>query len=163
MTTDHVERALRHIEHCDDANSLEQIMQNARERGATEVRDAAFRRLCAVKPSAEPGTLEHAVWQSIYALEEVLKDERKKTTLLARTRQKIGRDGEQKTVRDLVLKGASAGFDMLIERGMPDLTFEALALKFPSRFDADVLEAARARLSKFGGYGPLSDLMLDRA
>ncbi len=149
MITDHVKRALRHIENCDDANSLEQIMKNARERGVIEVRDAAFRRLCAVKPSAEQGTLEHAVWQSIYALEEALKDERNKTTLLARTRQKIGRDGEQKTVRDPVLKGASAGFDMLIERGMPDLTFEALALKFPARFDADVLEAARSRLSQF--------------
>jgi hypothetical protein len=150
MTDDHVERALRTIERCDDPKKLQQIMHNARERGATVVRDAAFRRLCAVKPSAEPGTLEHAVWQSIFALEEVLRDERSKTTLLSRTRQKIGRDGEHKTVRDLVLKGASAGFDMLIERGMPDLTFEALALKFPTRFDADVIKASKARLEKAG-------------
>src|SRR5579872_4658351 len=98
MTDDKVERALLTVAHCDDPKQLQQIMQNARERGATVVRDAAFRRLCAIKPSAEPGTLEHAGWQSIYALEEVLKDERNKTTLLARTRQKIGRDGEQKTV-----------------------------------------------------------------
>lgn len=74
MTDDHVERALLTIERCNDPKKLQQIMQNARELGSTVVRDAAFRRLCAVKPSAEPGTLEHAVWQSIYALEEVLKD-----------------------------------------------------------------------------------------
>jgi hypothetical protein len=146
MKSDQVEQALRTIESCDDPVKLQQIMENARERGVTEVWEAAFRRLCMVKPSAEPGTLEHAVWQSIYALEEVLKDERNRTTLLARTRQKISRDGEQRTVRDLVLKGGSAGFEMLIERGMPDLTFETLALKFPERFDAEVLEAARTGL-----------------
>lgn len=150
MNTNTVERALRTIEQCDDPDKLQQIMQNARERGVTEVRDAAFRRLCAVKPSAEPGSLEHAVWQSVYALEEVLKEERKKTTLLARTRQKIGRDGEQKTVHDLVLKGSSAGFGMLMERGMLDLTFEALALKFPTRFDVTVLGSARSRLESAG-------------
>ena len=146
MQGDQIERALATIDSCDDAEKLQQIMENARRQGVAEVWEAAFRRLCAIKPSAQPGTLEHAVWQSIYALEEVLKDERKKTTLLARTRQKISRDGEQKTVRDLVLKGASAGFAMLIERGMSDLTFEALALEFPERFDANVLQAARTRL-----------------
>lgn len=147
MDKDLIERALRTIENCNNPEMLQQIMRNATERGATEVRDAAFRRLCTVKPSAEPGTLEHAVWRSVFALEEALKAERKKTTLLGRTRQKIGRDGEQKTVADLVLKAASSGFDMLIERGMPELTFEAVALQFPDRFDAAVLKAAQSRLA----------------
>ncbi len=147
MDRELVERALRTIEDCDDPKLLQQIMQNASERGAGDVVDAAFRRLCTVKPSAEPGTLEHAVWRSIFALEEALKLERRKTTLLARTRQKIKRDGEQKTVSDLVLKGASAGFAMLMERGMPELTFEAVALQFPGRFDERVLDAARTRLA----------------
>jgi len=91
--------------------------------------------------------LEHAVWRSIYALEDALTEERGKTTRLARTRQKIAREGEAKTVADLVTKSASDGYRMLMERGWPELTFEFVALQHPDRFEPHVLEAAKVRLS----------------
>ena len=140
------ERALALVRSCEDATKLKQIAQNAHARGAFEVVHAALLKLYSLLPSAKPGTLEHDVWQSIYALEGALKAERDKTILLARTRQKIGRDGELKTVSDLVTGNESSGFHMLIERGMPQLTFEAVALRHPGRFEPAVLEAARARL-----------------
>lgn len=36
---------------------------------------------------------------------------------------------------------------MLADRDMLDLTFEAVALRFPERFPDEVLDAARARLA----------------
>lgn len=90
------------------------------------------------------------VWQSVYALEDTLKAERGKTTLLSRTRQKITRDGELKTVSDLVTGKESAGFSMLIERDMPELTFEFVALRHAGRFSQIVLDAARKRLCDAG-------------
>jgi hypothetical protein len=44
-----------------------------------------------------------AVWQSIHALEDVLKQERGKAIVLSRTRQKIGRQGVVGCVADVVL------------------------------------------------------------
>jgi hypothetical protein len=56
-----------------------------------------------------------------------------------------------KTMEDLALKNKeSDGFKMLMERGMPGLTAEAIILRHPDRFDADVKAAARDRLVTAG-------------
>lgn len=145
-----VERALSFIASCNDPKQLDRLSKNALAQGEHRVRRAAQLKLYEVKPAAKPGTLEHDVWQSVFALEGELSDERSKTTLLSRTRQKIARDGEQRTVADLVLGKVSDGFRMLIEREMPRLTFEAVALRHAERFGEDVLQAASARLEISG-------------
>lgn len=144
--TDLKSRALQQIANCHEPDKLRQMATNASRHGEEEVRKAAKLRLYKILPSEEPGTLEYDVWQSIHALEGELTDERGKTTRLSRTRQKIGRAGEQTTVADLILGKVSEGFRMLIVRQMPELTFEAVALRHPERFDEETLKAAEARL-----------------
>lgn len=153
MTDAATRKALETIAGCHDPKQLRQIAANAGRLANEQVREAARRRLYAILPSEAPGTLEYEVWQSIHALEDTLTAERGKTTRLARTRQKIGRDKEEATVADLIMKRASDGFRMLVERNLPELTFEAVALRHPDRFDDAVLEAARARLAEIG-YDP---------
>jgi len=147
---DHKQRALDLVVKCTDPAQLRKIAANARRKGEEEVRRAAQRRLYEILPSEKPGTLEYDVWQSIHALEGELSDERGKTTRLSRTRQKISRDGEKQTVSDLILGKVSDGFRMLVDRHLPELTFEAVALKHPSRFDERVLKAAADRLATEG-------------
>ena len=151
--SDPTERALTYIAKCNDPKQLRTMAANAAQKGEHKVRRAAQLRLYEVLPSANPGTLEFDVWQSVYALEGELKDERGKTVLLSRTRQKISRDGEQGTVADLVRGKMSEGFTMLIERQLPRLTFEAVALRHAERFDELTLEAAALRL-RDAGYDP---------
>ena len=153
MALDPVQRALNKIAGCEDVKQLKQIAKNARSHGEPEVCHAAELKLYAILPSAQPGTLEHDVWQSVYALEGALAAERGKTTLLARTRQKIARDGEQGTVADLVAGKVSDGFRMLLDRNMPELTFEAVALRHAAGFSEDVLTNAKSRLLDVG-YAP---------
>lgn len=102
-------------------------------------------------PSEEPGTVEHDFWQTIHAFEYALTEERGKTIRLARTRQKIGRVGIVQTLEDWALsKKTTDGFDMLLERGMPELTGEAIILRHPDAFDLDTQAAARERLKQAG-------------
>ena len=150
MPEERTNQALARIANCTDPDSLRTMAKNALRLGEHKVRRAAQLRLYAILPSAKPGTLEHSVWQSIHALEGTLENERGKTTRLARTRQKIDRDGEHKTVTDLVLGKVSDGFNMLVERGMPKLTFEAVALLHAQEFDDTTLAAAEKRLIDAG-------------
>ena len=149
--TKHERAAIDRIATLDDPDRLRTLIANARARKSVAVERAAFLRLCEVLPSEQPGTLEHDVWQSIHALEELLREERGKTVRLSRTRQKITRDGEAKTVADLTLKATpSEGFRMLIDMGHPELLFEAVALRHPQYFDDAVRRAAEDRLAGEG-------------
>ena len=144
-------RILNNIERCDDPVKLTQFMKNARERDAVDVYDTAFQRLISIQPSAQPGTIAYDVWRTIYAFEELLKEERGKTVRLSRTRQKIQRDGELKTVMDLALKTEpSDGFHMLKDRGILELSFEALVVARSKHFPTNVVDAARSRLHSHG-------------
>jgi hypothetical protein len=126
-------------------------MGHAKRAGATIVADAAFRRLIAIGSSAEPGSVEHDFWSTLIAFEEMLSEERGKTTRLARTRQKLTRCGVVQTLEDWAFHTTSTdGFDMLIARGMPELTGEAVVLRHPSRFADAVKVAAARRLEEAG-------------
>ena len=146
MNDDQVRRALERIANSSNADELSRMAANARSAGEEQVHRAAVLKLYSILPSAEPGSLEHDVWQSIHALEGELAAERGKTVRLSRTRQKIQRDGEAGTVAALVKGPESDGFRMLRERQMLDLTFEAVALRHRDRFSDDVLDHAARRL-----------------
>ncbi|MCE6967626.1 hypothetical protein [Cereibacter sphaeroides] len=134
-----------------DADQLRRFRENAQRMGVTAVADAAFRRLIEVHPDQAPGSIEHDFWMTIHAFEEVLRDERGKTVRLSRTRQKIGRVGVKQTLVDFATsKAPTDGFNMLIERGLPELTGEALVLKHSESFDPEVQSAARQRLEGAG-------------
>ena len=151
MTQPNRARIIDAIEKCDDPAALRRFMKNAKQRGGDDVYTAAFERLITVQPSAEVGTIAHDVWRTIYAFEEVLREERGKTVRLSRTRQKIQRDGEVKTVKDMTLKRtASEGFEMLKERGRLELSFEALVVARAEHFPSNVVDAARSRLDAEG-------------
>jgi len=144
-------KALALIESCDDAEKLRVWITNARKSGEDGVAEAAFRRLIAVLPKEKPGTIEHDFWQTIFAFEHVLSEERGKTTRLARTRQKVARVGEIQTLKDWALSSVKTdGFAMLLERNMPELTGEAIVLRHANSFEAAVVAAAQRRLEEAG-------------
>lgn len=142
-----IRKVLEQNERCFEPGLLRTWIENAVRQGNEEVERAARLRLYAILPSATPGSLEYDVWQSIYALEDLEARRKEKTIRLQRTRNMIKEKGEAGTVAHLVRKRtASAGFQMLMDYGLPKLTFEALVLKHADAFDRDLVEAARTRL-----------------
>ena len=134
-----------------DVERLGSLVRNARAQGAADVADAAFRKLVSLVPAEKLGTVEHDFWQTVHAFEFTLSEERGKTTRLSRTRQKVAKLGVVQILADWATDShPTDGFKMLVERGMPELTGEAIALRHADRFAAPVLEAARRRLSEAG-------------
>ena len=140
-------RMLAYVETCDDDVKLRQIIVNARERGGFALADAAFRKLIDLAPEEEPGTIEHDFWRSMLAFEQVLSEESGKATRLSYARQKARKVGVVSMLSDwTAAKKPSPGFERLIERGMADLSGEAVVLRHPDHFEPEVVAAARARL-----------------
>lgn len=141
-------KIIAQINGCLDPTKLKAWIKNARANEANDVAEAAFRQLISIVPSEEPGTVEHDFWTTIQAFEHTLSEERGKTVRLQRTRQKVNRVGIVETLKDWALSNKKTeGFEMLIERGMPEFTGEAIVLRHPDKFDETVREAARSRLS----------------
>jgi hypothetical protein len=141
--------ALAAIASTKDEAKVRGFLANAERLGSQIVADAALRRLAEIRPVEQNSAVALDFWRSIHALEEVLTRERKKTTRLSRTRQKIAKVGIVSTLRDLTLAAKpSEGFDLLLERDMSDLTAEAVILRHPTEFDEDVRTAAATRLER---------------
>lgn len=146
-------KILKYIQNSDDPKSLKTIIKHAREKGEKDIEQAAFRKLISLVPDATPGTVEHDFWTTIHAFEFALSEERGRTTRLSRTRQKIERVGIMKTLEDWAFGKQTTGFDMLVERGMPELTGEAIVVRHSDEFPENVVAAATERLADVG-YKP---------
>ncbi len=126
-------------------------LENVRRLDRKDLYPDAFRRLCELEGKDHSDPLVVDFWRAIAAAEEVLREQRGKTVRLNRTRQKIERVGEHKTVEDLALKkNASDGFAILTDAGLADLTAEYLVLVYRDRFSEKAVEAARTRLVGIG-------------
>lgn len=144
-------KVLAFIAKCDDADSLKTFVKRARDRGDSAVADAAFRRLIALVPSEVPGTVEYDFWRMIHAFEFLLTEENERTTRLSRTRQKVDRVGVVQTLKDWALGDKDTiGFKILIDRGMAELTGEAIVIRHPQQFAPEVVIAAGQRLIQAG-------------
>ena len=136
------QKILDRIADCTDPDKLKNWIANARREGAEDVEKAAFKRLISIAPSEAPGTVEHDFWQTIHAFEYVLSDERGKTTILSRTRQKVALVGVEKTLTDWALNTELPRGDVAVH--------QAIVLRHPRKFDSDVVSAARERLQEAG-------------
>ena len=142
--------ALARVAEMDDPDKLRNLLANAARMGVAPVEEAAFRRLALVQTEAgeaEAGSVEHDFLQTIFAFEQLLREERGKAVRLTKTRTKFTKSGAIKALESFAeVTGEMTGFDTLMARGLSDMTGEAVILRHPDDFDAATRDAATARL-----------------
>jgi len=93
--------------------------------------------------------VELELLKALYAYEEVLSAKNKRKTRASRTWQMIKRHGIiHAAERAVDRKIEPAGYKVLAEMGMHDLTFEAVIVRYPDSFNQDVVFRAKERLKE---------------
>ena len=112
------------------------LAREARRR-AVELRAIAF---------GNKNQVELELLKALYAYEEVLSEKNKRNTRASRTWQMIKRHGIIGAAERAVnRKIEPAGYKVLVEMGMHDLTFEAVIVRYPDAINQEVVSRAKAR------------------
>jgi hypothetical protein len=145
------------IASCSDADSLHNMMANAKKQNRTDVWREAFRRLCTLEGLDQQDPLHRDFYAMLRAYEELLTQKNGRTTSASRTRQKLRNKGVIQCLEDWALgKTQTQGFELLTQNGLAELTGEFLVLKYPSSFTPQAIRAARERLTNCGVALPQS-------
>ena len=93
--------------------------------------------------------VELELLKALYAYEEVLSEKNKRNTRASRTWQMIKRHGIIGAAERAVnRKIEPAGYKVLVEMGMHDLTFGAVIVRYPDAFNQEVVSRAKAQLKE---------------
>ncbi len=133
-----------------DPAKLRNLMDNAERLGRDDVHLNAFRRLSELEGLKLSDPMERDFYQVLNAYEQLLTEKNGRTTKANRTRQKLRNKGVKQCLIDWATGAATGGFELLVEKGLPELTAEYLVIKYEDRFDDDVVRAARAKLQGVG-------------
>ncbi len=134
-----------------DIKELEQISLNARRKGDVEYAEMAEQRMAELQGNVSP-ELRRDFNRAMEVYESYLSEKNQKNTRASRTLQKVNRDGIRQAIIGLVKrKDDATGFVELVAHGGLKDTFEAVVVKHAAEFPPDVVEAARARIARYGG------------
>jgi len=142
------------IEKLADPIQIKQVMANALRKGDAEAYNRAFRRFCSVTGATHDDpddSLVRAFWETLAAYEMLLAEKHGRTQPAGYTRRKVKEQGVLRCLVDWAnATGPTVGFNLLVEKGMWELTGEALVLRYADRFDGNTVSNARKRLEKAG-------------
>lgn len=85
------------------------------------------------------------IWRVVYAREEVIFFTNKKNLKARHIRKSIEHRGEIEAVAAIVRKPAGEGFELQHALGLGDYTFEAVVIRHPHHFDADLVKIAQEK------------------
>lgn len=140
-------KAVEQIALQNDPKLLRRQADNARGKSDL-VAKAAMSRLVAISATHKPGTVEYECWAMINTVEE-LRRLGGNPARMGKIRPKISKLGEVAAL-EYVVQQETDGFAEIIAYGMPELTAEAIVLRFPQHFTIQAQSASRQRLHDAG-------------
>jgi len=99
----------------------------------------------------EKNIVETELLKALYAYEEILTEKNKRRTRASRTWQMVKRYGIIGAAERAVNRSIEAqGYKFLVEKGLQNLTFEAVIVRYPEAFSKEIVTLAKERLKELG-------------
>jgi len=117
--------------------------------GADEIVKDCRRKLFKLAGRNYDDPFERHCMEGLAVYEECLTAKNGRRTMASRTRLQIKEHGLAETYRRQVMKPTD-GFTTLMDFGFPEYTAEAIVLKFPEKFDVELVKISRERLIEHG-------------
>jgi hypothetical protein len=129
------------------AADLRTLMVNAKRLGRDDIWRDAFRRLCVLEGADQTDPLHRDFYEMLAAYEHLLSERNARATRATPTRLKAKNKGIVHLLEEWAMsKTPTEGYELLVAKGMPELTGEHLVLKYPEQFSAEAIAAAKARV-----------------
>jgi hypothetical protein len=130
------------------AADLRTLMVNAKRLGREDVWRDAFRRLCALEGADQADPLHRDFYEMLAAYEHLLSEKNARATRATPTRLKAKNKGVVHCLEEWALnKTPTEGYELLVAKGLSELTGEHLVLKYPEQFSPAAVAAAKARIT----------------
>src|SRR3972149_1347080 len=136
----------KRVERLATPEACERFIKNALRLGHPDLAQQAGRKAIELRAEAHDArtAAERESLQAIYAYEELLTEKNGKHTRATRTWQMLKRHGIIESVNRVVARQDDAvGYKTLKEKGLEDLSFEAVVLRYPDVFSPEAVEHAR--------------------
>ena len=141
------------VEKLKTPEACEKFIKNALRLGHPELALESQRRAIELRAESHnaKSDAEKEALQAIYAYEHILTEKNGRTTPATRTWQMIHRRGIIESVNRVVARKDDAmGYILLKKKGMEDLSFEAVVLRYPDVFSKDAVSHATERIANIG-------------
>lgn len=131
-----------------DPVQLRTLMQNAKRLGRDDIWREALQRLCVLESEGWTDPLDREFQATLVAYEQLLSERNGRPTRASGTRLKLKSKGAVQCLEDWAKSREPVDeFQLLAAAGLVEMTGERLVLKYPDRFSAEAIAAAKARLA----------------
>ncbi len=144
------------IDKLETPEECEQLIKNVQDRKPELAIRARLKKidLLASKHAAK-SDVEKDIIKAMYAYEEVLTAKHGKKTRASRTWPMFERHGTITAVEKIVERPQeTSGYKLTVEKGLQDISFEAVVLRYPTHFSQKAVAIAKERLKDWTSKSP---------
>ena len=137
-----------------DIDQIRKIKINAQEKSNFDLVKMCNFRIYKLSGYFYEDPLTKRFYECLGAYEEFLSEKNNKKTRANRTHNKLGKNPNNEKIKETLIdivskKTTQQGFNLLIEEGAKDFTFEALVIEFSDQFPSEIRKLCEEKLKNY--------------
>ena len=154
MTKNIPDKIISFINKTTDLDQIKKIKSNAQEKSNLDLVKICNLRIYKLSGHNYEDPFTKRFYECLGAYEEFLSEKNNKKTRANRTHNKLGKNPNNEKIKETIIdivskKTTQQGFNLLIEEGAKDFTFEALVIEFGDQFPSEIRKLCEEKLNNY--------------